>query len=347
MEEPYRMLFIVASAFKKWEEQKDVIPEEIYDGLRLFIKECSVNGVVPPTDIKQLEEILMLPSKEWGISGLKKLFPPDASLLDKEIGLTIEAEDFLEEFLSPDEYEQSAMKQILVYCRKNNLEDTYRKIRTFLSKPEHAVIPFQTLYQFMGTINNYNLVNLFSSCYENINNLDGYRKCPNCGWTLEWKNGYWRCNKEDICRSLADFTVVEPFPQTAEKMLRMKSGIQKYILLPGMAELRMEEKLSIKGVGVTLYPNIDEYDLKIEKDDKEILLDVKDYRDPYQLALYINRINLSDLNKDVWYVIPDYRTKNYEKYPIRIKNHLTTERQKIVTVLTETEAMRRIGEMLT
>lgn len=267
----YEMLFNLVIGFKEWEEQKKKtpIPFQVHVGHRLFIYECSRNEVSPPVTLPELIQVLQKPSEEWGIKDIETIFPSDASLLDKEIGVTIEAEDFLEEQSSTDEFEQSEMKKILLYCRKHNLEDTYRVIRTFLANPKHSVISFQQWYEFKGKINDQELLKCLSSCYENIEDVDRYRVCPNCGWTLEWKKGAWRCNKENICHVLADFNDLRFFSKTPQKLMRMKSGIQKYTLLPGMSELRIAEKLRKRGHYVILYPNIDEYDILVQKGDKK------------------------------------------------------------------------------
>ena len=123
-----KMLYQLVIGFKKWEEKNEKIPIEVINGQRLFIYECSKNEVTPPIELTHLVKILQLPSKQWGISNLETIFPSDASLLDKDIGVTIEAEDFLED-QSPDEYEQSSMKNILLYCRNHNLEEKYREIQ--------------------------------------------------------------------------------------------------------------------------------------------------------------------------------------------------------------------------
>ena len=346
MNQSYKMLYKLAIGFKKWEEQKGSLPEEVHDGLKLMVSECARNQMYPPTDINQLMKILTLPSKEWGISGLESIFPPEASLLNNEFGVTLEAEDFLEEIESPEEYEQSIMKQILLYCRTNNLEDSYRLIRIFLSNKSHSVIPFYKLYDFYGKISNSDLINLVSSCYEEVVNIEHYRKCPNCGWTLEWKKGNWRCNKENTCQALSDFRSIEHYDETDEKLLRMKSGIQKYILLPGMSELRIADKLSKKGYKVTMYPNIDEYDIKVETIDYVAMLDVKDYYNPYQLALYINNKTTTELNDNVWYIIPDYRAKLFPEYQKRVKDYLHDDRKHLVKIFSESEVYKVLGVSL-
>ncbi|WP_374724351.1 restriction endonuclease-related protein [Calidifontibacillus erzurumensis] len=346
MESTYRMLYELISGFKKWEEKKDSIPESVYIGHRLFIKECSRNNIKPPTDLKELIKILELPSSEWGFNNLEKFFPPDASLLDSEIGVTIEAEDFLEEIHSPEEYEQSIMKKILIQCRNHKLDDTYCFIRKFLSQSKNAVIPYHELYECKGRINDQELVHVFSSCYEIIENLYQYRVCPYCGWTLEWKHGHWRCNKENVCHALADFQEVKEFPKTNNKMYRMRPGIQKYILLPGMSEHRIADRLRKMGCTIIFYPEIDKYDLKVICGSKEFYIDVKDYYNPRQLAMYINGKDISEEEKDLLYIVPDYRTKIFPKYQERVSSFLSDDRKRIVKILSETEAVRLIGGAL-
>ena len=275
----------------------------------------------------------------------KIYFLQDASLLDKEIGVTIEAEDFLEDLQSPDEYEQSVMKQILIYCRNLTLESKYREIRTFLSNPNHAVMPFYKIYEFKSKLNDVNLAQLFHACFEEIDNVDQYRRCPNCGWTLVWKNGHWRCNKESVCHSLKDFNDLEYFPNTDQKLFRLTPGIQKYILLPGMSEIRIAEKLRRKVLMVTLYPNINQYDISVEANDKSIFMDVKDYRSPFQIAQYINR-NLNNLEDEVWYVIPDYRVKNSPGYIETVKTLLQNNGNPLLNVVSEKQAIKEAEKRL-
>ncbi|MCH6265337.1 hypothetical protein [Neobacillus citreus] len=339
MEGRYKLLFLLISGLKKWEENKETVPEKVHQGQRLFIRECAKSGVEPPIDLPNFVRLLERPSGEWGITNLQNLFPPDASLLDKEIGVTIEAEDFLEDFQSPDEYEQSVMKRILLYCRDLTLDSKYREIRTFLSNPKHAVIPFHKIYELKSKLNDVELAQLFHACYKEIENVDQYRQCPHCGWTLEWKNGHWRCNKESICHSLGDFKDLDYFPKTDQKLFRLIPGIHKYILLPGMSEIRLAEKLRKKGLMVTLYPNVDQYDIQAEANDKRIFMDVKDYRSPFQLAQYINR-NLHKLEDEIWYVVPDYRVKLFPGYLDTVKSQLQNNETKLFNIVSEKQAIK-------
>lgn len=342
LEQAYKMLYLLAAGFKKWEENREIIPEEIYKGMKLLVKERAKNNLEPVVDLNHLVKLLTLPSKEWGVGGVEQFFPEEASLLDIEIGVTYEAEDLLAEYPTLDEYELSVMKKILIYCRDNHLEEEYRKIRTFFSSPDHAVIPFLKLHVFFGELQDDQLIQFVSLCYEEVTNIAIYRKCPICGWTLERKNGHWRCNKENVCHFLGDFNYLLPFEDTGERILRLKPSIQKYVLLPGMAEQRIAERLEAKGFQVNMYPNIDEYDIQAVSGETVFCLDVKDYKHPSQLASYLNRKPISEIGPNLFYVIPDYRERSHRQYTKRVMQKLKNERKEIVKVISEKELLKII-----
>lgn len=215
------------------------------------------------------------------------------------------------------------MKQILITSRRKKLVSDYRSIRAFLSNPNHSVITYHKLYDFVyRNVKDADLQNLVFSCYEEFVNVTNYRKCPNCGWTLEWRKGNWRCNKEDVCHFVSDVQEFSSFGMTDEKLIRMTPGIQKYVLLPGMSEQNIAKKLSKKGYTVTMYPNIDEYDIQIELKNQVTMIDVKDYRNSWQLANYLNNLHQSKIKSNILYVIPDYRLQMTTHYQRKVINLL-------------------------
>lgn len=341
----YNMLYQLIVGLKKWEENLHVLPNELSLGQQMFIQFCAKYGSFPPTDLPSLIGKLQEPVGSWNISGIDKLFPENESLLDVDIGITIAAEDLLNLHSFPDEFEQSVMKQILLYCREHHLEKEYRIIRTFLSKPEHAVITYPSLHRLFGNIMNKELVKLIRKCYEAVN-VYNTRKCPHCGWTLVLKNGAWRCNKENICHLLGEFKELEVFNEDYDYM-RMMSGIQRYILLPGIMEREIANKLTKKGYNITMYPEIDRYDILIEHDNQQVFLDVKDYQNPFQLARSIYEASLdSEWNKDTWYVVPKYRIIEFPVYVKQVVNSLKEFTNKKITVISEQELFKKVGELV-
>lgn len=309
--ENQQLLYYLIKGIKEWEQDFYQIPKKIQKGQQLLVFSCALNKQYPPTDLSSLIRMLMMPVEEWGVEGLTQEFPPDARIINRQFGLTEEADDFLSYYQHPEEADNSTVEQILQYCRMHQLQDEYVQIRSFLSNPKHSVIGAGILARFKRHLSNIELGNLLMACYEEVSYLSNYRKCPYCGWTLQKRDGAWRCNKDQTCRQLASFTSFTSFDTTNEKNYRMKSGVQKYTLLPGMAEKKIAKKLQKKEYHISMYPNIDEEDIAIELGHHTIYLDVKDYRNPYTLAQYL--ISKKPSN-DCWYVIPSYHEEQFPAY---------------------------------
>ncbi|GAA0404195.1 hypothetical protein [Paenibacillus motobuensis] len=344
------MLYYLIIGLQKWSDQYSQIPEELHKGMLMFIEEAARSGGKIPTDLHSLLQILHEPSREWGIEGLVEYYPEEASLVEEFIGITPDAEDFINTYISPDEAQQRNMYTILKFCRdeSRNLQTEYTQIRTFLSQPMNAVLSAFQLAQFAESFRDRELSILIRHCYEEItSDLANYRKCPHCGWTLEYKQGQWRCNKEDICHALADFERLTQYDYRDERVYRLLPGIQRYVLLPGLSELKLADSLQRKGYEVALYPNIDEYDLAVSQDNHRILLDVKDFKSPWMLANYFNQKQLSYLEKyeeQVFVVVPKYREVVYPSYGKRTSGFLKESTRKFIRIIMEHEVEDKLKE---
>lgn len=344
------MIYEIMKGIDQWSENKSEIPAALYRGHLRFMKFTALNGGSVPADLHYFIGILQKPSREWGIHEIDKVYDSGAALLDEYIGFTLEAEDFMNSFESPDEDDQNEMKKILNYCRKHQLDKGYVSIRTFLSNPEHAVIDaFSLLESFPALTDDKQLNDLIFQCYEELpQSLNNYRKCPYCGWTLEWKKGNWQCNKENICHHLKDFEKVRFFEfNETERIYRMKRGIQRYVLLPGMQEISLANQLRNQGYQVELYPEIDLFDLRIYNEGKAIDVDVKDYRSPALLANTFNQMSQKQLAKyhhDSYVVIPYYRSAATVSYTTRFYQRLDKPFKDRIKLLTVNEFKKRLRE---
>jgi hypothetical protein len=335
------MLYYLITGLQKWPNNYDHIPDELHKGMLMLIQENARSGSEIPADIHRLLQILHKPSLEWGIQGLIDHYPVESSLIEEFIGITPDAEDFINTYISPDEAQQKNMLAILQFCRdeSRDLQAEYTQIRTFLSMPQNAVLSALQLAQFAESIRDRELSMLVRTCYEEVTlQMDNYRKCPHCGWTLAYKHDRWQCNKENICYSLADFETFDLFNYKNERVFRLLPGIQRYVLLPGISEMKIADWLRRKGYGVELYPNIDEYDLEISHHESKIYLDVKDFKDPRTLANFFNQKSLSYLEKygqQVYVVIPKYRNDLYPSYGMRASTLLKEDRRKLIKIIME------------
>ncbi|KJD42904.1 hypothetical protein [Paenibacillus terrae] len=337
------MLLSLITGFYKWQGNYGKIPDELYKGMLLFIGQTAPSKAQPPVDLFHLLQILHRPSKEWGVPDLKECYPEDAPLLEEYVGLSPQADEFLNLHISPQDAEQQNMYEILMYCKEEGrqLQQEYALIRTFLSNPQNSIITSFQLSEFAETFTDLQLTNLIKQCYEEITPIiANFRKCPNCGWTLEYRKDRWRCNKEDICHLLADFENLSSFDFGKERVLRQLPGIQRFVLLPGMSELRIAERLIRKGYEVELYPNVDEYDLSVSVNGKRVYLDVKDFRDPRTLANFFNHQTSAYLEKykgKCLIVVPEYRSLLFASYRERSMALLNETAQEYIEMIMENE----------
>lgn len=107
-----------------------------------------------------------------------------------------------------------------------------------------------------------------------------------CGSCQQWmapdSGGAWCCSTTR-CRSLqnlAPSTFVE-----AEKAVRLRSELVRFIALPGRPEIDLALALAARGARVILFPGLDALDLLAAwPDGYSVGIDVKDWVKPYLLA---------------------------------------------------------------
>lgn len=337
------ILFLIVASVQEWKKDLAHVPERLYKAHHEFIRICAISNVTPPATIPDFVERLLQPIKGWGIDGFSAIFPTEERVLESDNSLSFVALEFLENYEDKEAY--SIMKQILHHCREHDYDDDYRKIRIFLSKKENAVISYLDLYNFSGTLGDQKLKELFFKCYEAFQTSIA-RKCPHCGWTLLQIDGDWRCNRENICHSFGEFYHLEKFHE-GENEHRMIDSIHRYVLLPGLSELSIAEKLEKKTFEVTLYPDVDLYDIFIKKGGVSKKIDVKDYTSPFLLAERIYQDTMRDnFDEAMVYVIPEYRLKQNALYLEECRQYfrsLSTQRPEIKG---ERTFLKEVGELV-
>ncbi len=95
-----------------------------------------------------------------------------------------------------------------------------------------------------------------------------------------------------------------------EHVLWLKRGLRRFVTLPGLAEIRLERRLLKLKLKVELWPEFDSYDLHIEfPDGKAWAVDVKDWANPFLLALRVKNIPLNPPLEMGYFVFPDERSR--------------------------------------
>lgn len=203
-----------------------------------------------------------------------------------------------------------------------NAQKDYVLLRTFLIENPYPTI--SQLRQRFGRrktkyLDAQEVGGLYNSCDESV----VYWKCDRCG-PLSEKYEHLYGNKPSICD---DHRKSLPFVHRIDgrrELLRIKKGIHMRVCLPGIPELQLFRRLealvqySPKDLySVSLYPGLDRYDLHLRfSDDTVWAVDVKDYRNPYQLASKLSSLYGEGSLKYAkgFYVVPDSRVQQCSNY---------------------------------
>jgi REase associating with pPIWI_RE len=245
--------------------------------------------------------------------------------------------------------QQLNMRSFLEHCRAQNDRKRYQQIYSavrvniynkgfvqngnlvnepetniYLEKEfEHFILKMEELYQITSTDEK-----LIRNFYRQVNGPKRFLICNHCHLPMFNEN---QCHNNEVCfsnsrKNRAPRRVVEL--EKGEVRLVPESGIIFYNVIPGLEEYRLYHKLkdyfSSFGVNVNLFPNLEkDGDIELTYRGQRILIDVKDYRKPEELADNINKRlgNFFDLD---YVYIPQYRTK-YNDYMKVLKDQVYTD----------------------
>jgi REase associating with pPIWI_RE/pPIWI_RE three-gene island domain Y len=342
-----QMMYNLALGIQKWQQQKEVIPHELKKGHLQLIYLCIKSGQpFPKNIIPELVTFLKKPLYQWGIESIQSLFDGDLCLIEDAGGLSDYFQEWLEMVGSIENEQQKNMKRILEYCREHSLSQEYTEIRTFLTN--NPIIDYITLEDFKMKFER-ELANLVEACYEKMDINNDIEICSYCGWTLEMKKGELTCTS--LCKQLGDFTDTKRLKYDGSAYYRLKKGIQRFVLLQGKAELKLFDKLNkrYKNAKVTLYPNIDKFDISVKKGDIVFHLDMKDYTHPQLLANYFYSQDIKKYveNERTIVVIPNYRERLKPGYVKRFNARIQELGLQIpFEVMLERECIKKMDRML-
>lgn len=140
--------------------------------------------------------------------------------------------------------------------------------------------------------------------------------CGHCGWTVMKDINRYYCI-ESLCRKKTDnFNEIESFNEK-NNLLRLKSGVMKYMMLPGRFEIELEKYCDKLGVACELWPKKDSYDLKISLPNKVYAVDIKSYFNPFSLKHHLMKngvFNGIPNELEAYVVIPNYRQDRKKGY---------------------------------
>ncbi|WP_044640737.1 restriction endonuclease-related protein [Risungbinella massiliensis] len=296
-------------------------------------------SIIPPASINQWLEIHTKPLLDWLPEKYSELpINFESALYDLEINeISEQAYWFLKYTGNPRDYQTKPVLEVISYCASYPVpyQKGYVTFRKILADKKFAVLSENGLEKLLDSIEDLFIKKQLEQCYERLENWREYRVCPNCGYTLHFKNGNWQCGKYNVCGKISgtrfsNWNFVNPKPfnfKDEEKTYRLKHGVHSSVLVPGISELRIFSRLT-SIYQVELYPNIDrDGDIRVILENEVIDFDVKSYRSPDGLAFQIQENLQKNENGHLpIYIVPYEYTASWRPgYIKRVKSFFANE----------------------
>lgn len=298
-----------------------------------------ITAISYPRTLEGLLALLAKPVGTWYPLSLPQEFDPDYGLT-YDRGLSEEASQYLYDQLLEraqlPEFASAKVKQIalenfqflklLEQLQEANDSDTdiaqreYVLLRRFLiENPYTTTEQLRKAFSRTHYISEIEVGELYLDCKSN----EPCWCCDRCG-PLSEKYGKLRGIKPSICSDHRKNLSYVHRISWKQGLRQIKPGIHWRVCLPGIPEIRLFrvlEKLHQEYPSdlcdVSLWPGIDRYDLQLRFGDGSVwAVDIKDYRNPYNLAPNLTQIfGEGDLRYDEsFYVIPNRRLHQREDY---------------------------------
>lgn len=364
--ESYELLTDVIKMLIEWEQDYRNMPvnsKEVINRLNSYLVHHT--KAIPSKNIREfIIQLETLSIREMGFD-LEERYG-SLKILNEEGRINSELKYWYENSLQKDDVDQNLLKEFLISCREEykltqdqRVKDMYSEVRAFINPSNYCITPDR----IMNLIGKYSNVSdsiiKVKDWYENINlmNKENY-SCPVCGKILSNDIfSEYRCS--DMCMYYREKDFMQPIKFNIEgnlKYKKLKKGIYTYTLIPGVSELRIYKELLERfgdNFKISLYPEIDKFDISVDTGGGYIFLDLKDYSSPYDLVetLIQNQsfIKMNDVNEEdyVFLVIPEHRKYLYKggNYRNIIRNKLRNFTDS-VHVLYENEVYRKVGDII-
>jgi len=251
------------------------------------------------------------------------------SIIDEDGKITLEIMSWYESSLKEDDVDQDLIRQFLMKCRAEYSQtedrrfiDMYAEVRAFVN-PNNYLITNETIVTLISKyLDLSDTILMIKEWFEDFKPQDAtIMACPICGKVVS-NDIFEEYKCTEMCMYYRDKLSLKPKQISLDikrKYKKLKRGIYIYTLLPGIAELRMYEKLKEEygNENVILYPDIDKFDIAILSKTGKVYLDLKDFASPYSLidTLVKNNsfIKMENINENdfVFLVIPNHRKVLY------------------------------------
>lgn len=218
--------------------------------------------------------------------------------------------------------EKNVMLPLIQECRMHmneeecewDYEELYQKGRLYFLRNYYVEIKEFKKYMFKNFPPH--LEDIIRTAYREREMDETIEVCPICGARLVMDgNGEPSCLSE-ACNAYIRLRGLKPKRKELKgNILVLRSAIYKYIALQCIGELEIYNKLKEKKCydEVTLYPEVDKYDIKVRVGERIIYLDIKDSEDPISIVRLIDKKGqVGKYQDNTVIVILNYRIKAFK-----------------------------------
>ncbi len=279
----------LATGLGQWERQqrqnRGKIPESLRLGMSgMYLTSLLQGDETAPANLPELFNLAANPVSEWKPAhALKNLSPTvtwieEGTVSDFAVQWQVDGGDV------EHQVQEKVLQDVLEYCRGHQLVAEYREFRqTIITQPILTYPEYRRLMLSSSPLKP--LRDFISQVYVDLTDLqvakDAYHFCPRCHYLQFQREGIYRC-QSIWCRQLSVEAKLPPLAQMtideAQNCKAVTPGVYRYGTLPGIWEIQLYHRLKQMGLGVTLWPEIDEYDLLVEFSPKlRWAIDLKDW----------------------------------------------------------------------
>jgi hypothetical protein len=281
----------LATGLAEWEkrepEKRTHLPKALRLGMsRMYLTSLLQGDDETPSNLPEFFDWAKNPVVEWKPAAEIKHLSTDVALI--EDGLV---SDFALQWQVTGtdvemQVQEKVLQDVLEYCRRRQLEDAdqaYRAFRKLII--ERPVLPYPEYRRLLSSSQLRPLREFLMQTYVDLVDLaeeNSYHFCPRCKYVMRRRRDGTHSCRNITCEQLSAKLRLPPLPpiskQEAETWKAVTPGVHRYGTIPGLWEIHLAEALTKLGVRVTLWPEIDEFDLLVEFGRKvRWAIDVKDW----------------------------------------------------------------------
>lgn len=307
----------LATGLVEWEkrdlQKRASLPKALRIGMsRMYLTSLLQGDRTAPENIPEFFEWAENPVIQWLPASDINNLSQDVTLIEDGLVSDFTLQWQVSGFDVEKQVQEKVLQDVLEYCRGHQLEEEYRTFRKLIIT--QPVLPYAEYRRLLSSSSPLKSLREFlPQTHVDLVELEAnttYHFCPRCKY-VQWRrtDGTYRC-RNPWCRRLSarlNLPPLSPIPSNeAETWKAVTPGVYRYGTLPGLWEIQLAEELTKLGVRVTLWPEIDEYDLLVEFSRKvRWAIDLKDWS--YLDQERLSRVQARSNTQETFVVFPDER----------------------------------------